>query len=97
MPPPAVCLETLGSRAPSTLSGPAGEPNVVRDGDGTPRSLDKQLNTHNGQHVHGTSVGAGHVQGLKAHTSAIDGSMVSDSMAGTHSHIITCRRSEVAR
>ena len=63
---------------------------------GAPR-LDKQLNTHNGQHVHGTSVGAGHVQGLKAHTSAIDGSMVSDSMAGTHSHIITCRRSEVAR
>ena len=62
-----------------------------------PHRLDKQLDAHDGQHVHGTSVGAGHVQGLKAHTSAIDGSMVSDSMTGPHSHIVTCRRCEVAR
>jgi hypothetical protein len=81
----ARCEEAPTSHASRSSSSPA------------PPRLDKQLNTHNGQHVHGTSVGAGHVQGLKAHTSAIDGSMVSDSMAGTHSHIITCRRSEVAR
>ena len=30
---------------------------------------DKQLDAHNGQHVHGTSVGAGYVRGLRAHTS----------------------------
>ena len=31
--------------------------------------LDKQLDTHNGQHVHGTSVGAGRVRGVRCRTS----------------------------
>ena len=52
------------------------------------------LDAHDGQHVHGTSVGAGHVPGLRAHTSGHR--WFSDSMARPRCHIITCRRSEVA-
>ena len=39
----------------------------------------------------------GTCKGLRLTPLVIDGSMVSDSMAGPHSHIVTCRRCEVAR